>query len=85
VGTVLGTIVAGIEAGVFPAHPSDAASSNSYVECAVCDPDGLGVADLRRAWDRKRTDPALAPYADLAEPLEGVPAEEETLGEADGG
>ncbi|HTC82565.1 MAG TPA: PD-(D/E)XK nuclease family protein, partial [Acidimicrobiia bacterium] len=85
VGAVLGTIVAGIEAGVFPAHPSDAASSNSYVECAVCDPDGLGVADLRRAWDRKRTDPALAPYADLAEPLEDVPAEEETLGEADGG
>ena len=39
---------------------------------------------LRRAWDRKRTDPALAPYADLAEPLEGVEAEEETLGEVDG-
>jgi ATP-dependent helicase/nuclease subunit B len=83
VGVVLGTIVAGIEAGAFPAHPSDAASSNQYVECAVCDPDGLGVADLRRAWDPKRADPALAPYADLAEPLEGVEAEEETLGEAD--
>lgn len=84
VGTVLGTIVTGIEAGAFPAHPTDAASSNPWVECAVCDPDGLGVADLRRAWDRKRTDPALAPYADLTEPLEGVVAEEETLGEVDG-
>jgi hypothetical protein len=27
------------------------------------------VADLRRAWERKRADPALARYADLAEPL----------------
>ena len=35
-----------------------------------CDPDGLGVTELRRAWERKRADPALAPYADLAEPLD---------------
>jgi hypothetical protein len=32
----------------------------------------LGVTELRRAWERKRLDAALATYADLAEPLEVV-------------
>jgi hypothetical protein len=30
----------------------------------------LGVADLRRDWERKRDDPAVAAYARLAEPDE---------------
>jgi hypothetical protein len=40
----------------------------------VCDPDGLGTAELRKQWERKRHDPALKEYAELAEPLE-EPAE----------
>ena len=40
------------------------------IACQVCDPDGLGTAELRKQWDRKRHDPALQEYADLAEPLE---------------
>jgi RecB family exonuclease len=69
---VLDTIVDGIEAGVFPARPLALASTaNAYrVDCPACDPDGLGTVELRAAWDRKRHDPALATYADLAEPLE---------------
>ena len=47
VGATLGTIVAGIEAGVFASHPT-AVSSSPWVECAACDPDGLGVTELRR-------------------------------------
>ena len=39
------------------------------MQCAACDPDALGIAELRRAWERKCTDPTLAPYANLAEPL----------------
>jgi RecB family exonuclease len=69
VGDTLGTIVGGIEHGVFAAHPT-ATSTSLWVECDACDPDALGVTELRRAWDRKRVDPALAPYAHLAEPLE---------------
>jgi ATP-dependent helicase/nuclease subunit B len=65
----LDTIVAGIERGVFPHHPDDAYYS-PFVTCPYCDPDGLGVADLRRQWERKRDDPVLALYADLAEPRE---------------
>ena len=61
-------IVEGIEAGRFPAHPEDRASTTPWVSCHSCDPDGLGVVELRRLWERKREDPALAAYADLAEP-----------------
>jgi hypothetical protein len=64
--TTLGTIVDGIERGAFPSHPDD--SFKPWVVCAWCDPDGMGVADLRRQWERKRDDPAIAAYAALAEP-----------------
>lgn len=71
----LAAIVTGIEAGRFPAHP-DASATNVFVSCRTCDPDGLGTVDLRRQWERKRSDPLLAPYAQLVEPLddEEVPA-----------
>jgi ATP-dependent helicase/nuclease subunit B len=69
VGVTLGTIVSGIEGGVFAARPS-AKSTAIYVECHACDPDGLGAVDLRGAWDRKRNDPALVTYAQFAEPLD---------------
>ena len=65
--TTLGVIVDGIERGAFPAHPVE--SFAPFVICPYCDPDGMGVSDLRRDWERKRDDPAVAPYAELAEPL----------------
>ena len=65
----VGAIVEGIEAGRFPAHPEDRKSTNVYVSCHSCDPDALGVVELRRQWERKRHDPAMAPYAQLAEPV----------------
>jgi ATP-dependent helicase/nuclease subunit B len=72
----LGTIVDGIERGAFPARPVE--EYRPWVVCPYCDPDGLGVADLRRDWERKRHDPAVAAYAELAEgepepPPEPVP------------
>jgi hypothetical protein len=66
VGATLATIVDGIERGAFPARPD--ASGLPWVTCPYCDPDGLGVADLRRNWERKRNDPAIAAYAEMAEP-----------------
>jgi ATP-dependent helicase/nuclease subunit B len=68
VGESLGTIVSGIEAGVFVSRPSPLKSTAIFIECPACDPDGLGVTELRRAWDRKRFAPALVPYAQLSEP-----------------
>jgi hypothetical protein len=69
VGATLGLMVEGIEGGVFAAHPTQV-SSAPFVECTSCDPDALGVTELRAAWERKRQDPRLAKYAELAEPLE---------------
>jgi len=78
----LGTIVAGIEAGLFP-NFSTATTTQFYVDCNSCDPDNLGVAEIIRGWERKRNDPALKLFADLAdpqdspgqEPVEAVPIE----------
>jgi ATP-dependent helicase/nuclease subunit B len=66
VGTTLAIVVDGIERGAFPARPD--ASGTPWVTCPYCDPDGLGVADLRREWERKRNDPAISAYAGMAEP-----------------
>ncbi len=64
---VVDTIVRGIEAGVFPPHPSNL-STFFRIDCDVCNPDGLGTAELRKQWERKRLDPSLAEYAAMAEP-----------------
>lgn len=73
----LGVIVSGIEGGVFPPHPEGGRSTALWVSCHVCDPDGLGTVELRQHWERKRHDPAMARYADLAEPADrGAEAEE---------
>jgi len=67
VGKTLQVVANGIEAGVFPSFPTDSTGS-PFVECPYCDPDALGVVDLRRAWERKRGDPQLAGFVALAEP-----------------
>ncbi len=67
---MLATIADGIAKGVFPAHPPAQRSYRGYVECDYCDPDGLGAAERRREWERKRHHPALAAYLSLAEPEE---------------
>ncbi|MGC8627677.1 MAG: PD-(D/E)XK nuclease family protein, partial [Acidimicrobiales bacterium] len=68
VSATVGRVVAGIEAGVFPHYPQAMASS-TFVECPYCDPDGLGVADLRRQLGKKRESPALRTFFELVEPL----------------
>ena len=77
-GTTLAAVVDGIARGVFPNHPT-AGSTSPWNECWFCDPDNLGVTDLRRAWERKRGDPALAGYAGLAEPGDSIDEEVEAV------
>jgi hypothetical protein len=74
VGATVGAVVEGIEAGVFPAHPT-ASSTTPWVECAYCDPDGMGVTQLRRLIERKRADPAMAAFVDFTFPSAGPEAE----------
>ena len=63
--TALRTIVDGIDAGCFPAFPV-APGPRPFVACHYCDPDGLGTADVWRAWERKQHAPAVAPFLALA-------------------
>jgi ATP-dependent helicase/nuclease subunit B len=63
----MNSIVDGIAAGVFPAHPSDR-PTYGYVDCWYCAPDGLSSEHVRRDWERKRLDPALSGYLALTEP-----------------
>lgn len=72
VGETVQRMVAGIEAGLFPSSPP-AAGSRGFVKCPSCDPDGLGVTELRRQTVAKRQDPALAALVALADgPLAGA-------------
>jgi len=74
----LGLIVQGIEAGAFPPNPTDGQGA-PFNPCWSCDPDFLGVADLRRAWEAKHVDPALAGYLALTDPERrppGTPTDE---------
>jgi ATP-dependent helicase/nuclease subunit B len=61
VARTLATIADGIAAGTFPHHPPDK-PAYGYVDCWWCTPDGLSASEMRRAWQRKRADPALAGY-----------------------
>ncbi len=63
---VLDLVVRNVERGVFPPHPSEL-STYLWIDCHTCDPDGLGTAELRKQWERKRDDPALADYVSLVE------------------
>jgi hypothetical protein len=55
----VGTIVDGIEHGVFPALPPQPAPT-PFVECRYCDPDGMGTTDRWREWERKCDAPEMA-------------------------
>jgi hypothetical protein len=74
VGVALGEIVDGITSGIFPSRPP-VDPNYVYVECWYCSPDGLSTAEARRDWERKRSDPRLARYLQLAEPdaVDGTP------------
>lgn len=77
----LGLIVEGIEAGAFPPHPTDQ-QGQPWNPCWSCDPDFLGVADLRRGWEAKGADGAMAGYLALIDPERRA---DDGRGDGDGG
>lgn len=62
---VLGGIVDGLRGGVFPMVPIAPTAWAAWVDCAYCDPDGLGTTERYRQWLEKAEDPVLASYREL--------------------
>ncbi len=77
IGQTLQAMVNGIEAGVFPPYPT-AQSTSPWVECPYCDPDGMGVAELRRQYEHKQADSAMDAFVNFAHPLEEITVDTET-------
>ena len=65
-------IVSGIEAGVFPANPGRF-SNGHFTNCHYCDFERLCPSRRGDTWDRKKHDPKIASYRELAE--DGVQTE----------
>lgn len=61
---VLAVLAAGIAGGLYPARPP-AADDFTFVQCAFCNPDGIGYAGRRREWASKSGHPNLANLVSL--------------------
>ncbi len=75
------TIVDGIGAGVFPAFPDaprqDGRGRDTWENCCYCPYDRVCATARDDDWTRKRSDPVVAQFRDLADPEpEAEPAEE---------
>lgn len=68
----IGTLVAGIADGLFPAKPPKD-DDFGWVRCWYCNPDGLGYTAARERWLRKRHAAALADLVALIDPLPQEP------------
>jgi ATP-dependent helicase/nuclease subunit B len=55
----LDVLVRSIAAGLFPAKAPEAPDF-AWVQCDFCNPDGIGHAETRERWLRKRRDPELS-------------------------
>jgi hypothetical protein len=63
----LSILVRSIAGGLFPPRAPEQ-PDYAYTQCPYCNPDGVGHADARTQWERKRSDPALRELVDLIEP-----------------
>ncbi len=70
----LGRLVDGIASGLFPGKVGKEPGF-AYVECPWCTPDGIGHAEARGSYERKRGAPALRDLMRLIDP-DAVPTDE---------
>ncbi len=62
---IVGRILDGIEAGIFPQHPA-APQYRPWVECVYCEPDGLGLSHQYADWLRLRSSTDLEAYFEVS-------------------
>ena len=66
-GSAIGTLAAGIAGGLFIPRPPTT-EDHGYIQCSFCNPDGVGYSEVQLAYERKRSDPALAALLSLTDP-----------------
>lgn len=71
----LDVLVRAIAGGLFPPKAPDSPDF-AWVQCDYCNPDGIGHAENRECWERKRHDPALRDLVSLID-VEAVAGEED--------
>jgi hypothetical protein len=59
------TITSGIRAGLFPANPG-AAARGGFENCTYCDFNSLCSSRREVFWERKKRDPRLTGYLEMA-------------------
>jgi ATP-dependent helicase/nuclease subunit B len=65
--TTVGVLARSIAAGLYPARAPEGPDF-AWVQCAYCNPDGIGHGDARGRYERKRHDPALRELVGLIDP-----------------
>jgi len=63
---VLGVILDGIGAGLFPSHPGQRGLDN-FESCRFCPYDMMCARQRDRVWEHKRSTPELAAYVQMVE------------------
>ena len=74
---VFTTMVDGIAAGMFIAHPTAESRAQRFVSCHYCDPDGGGTQHRYREWLAKMANPEVRSYLQLADPATAAELESE--------
>jgi len=77
--TVLDVVVGGIRDGVYPANPGEEKSypRDTWESCCYCPFDRVCSSTRLEQWRRVREDPAVRPYAAVADPQDQPPTDEE--------
>ncbi len=79
--TVLDVVVGGIRDGVYPANPGEEKSypRDTWESCCYCPFDRVCSSTRLEQWRRVREDPAVRPYAAIADPQDGQPPTDEEV------
>ena len=78
-GEVLDVVVGGIRDGIYPANPGVEKffPRATWAACAYCPYDRVCPSTRLDQWRGVRADPAVRPYADIADPQDVQPAADE--------
>ena len=76
---VLDVVVGGIRDGVYPANPGEerAHPRDTWESCCYCPYDRVCPSTRLEQWRGVRADPAVSPYADIADPQDAAPTTDE--------